>query len=166
VGAAAAALTPDERPHFVRDEGVINWMVRNPWIGEDSHATLPYTLPYRREMFRYLVLEANAGGYVVLNVTQDQRFATLRILDRRPTTDAMRASVLARALVEAQRLVADVVECPAEYEPLLRSTFAGRMLLATDERASLVHTRDPEGPFGKYLDAMDWSGFEGDAAFF
>jgi len=166
LGAAAAALTPDERPRFVRDEGVINWMVRNPWIGEDSHATLPYTLPYRREMFRYLVLEANAGGYVVLNVTQDQRFATLRILDRRPTTDAMRASVLARALVEAQRLVADVVECPAEYEPLLRSTFAGRMLLATDERVALVHTRDPEGPFGKYLDAMDWSGFEGDAAFF
>ena len=166
LGAAAAALTPDERPRFVRDEGVINWMVRNPWIGEDSHATLPYTLPYRREMFRYLVLEANAGGYVVLNVTQDQRFATLRILDRRPTTDAMRASVLARALVEAQRLVADVVECPAEYEPLLRSTFAGRMLLATDERVALVHTRDPEGPFGKYLDAMDWSGLEGDAPYY
>src|SRR5262245_18349129 len=33
---AAAALAPSERPRFVRDEGVINWMVRHPWIGEGS----------------------------------------------------------------------------------------------------------------------------------
>jgi hypothetical protein len=162
----AAALAPSERPRFVRDEGVINWMVRHPWIGEDSHTTLPYALPYRREMFRYMVFEANQGGYVVLNVTQDRHRSTLRILDRRPMTPETRGPALARALVEAQRIVADVVECPAEYEPLLRSTFAGRVLTAADERGSLVYTRDQNGPFGKYLDAMDWSGFEGDAPYY
>ena len=39
---AAAPAAPAERPRFVRDEAVINWMVRNPWIGEDSHVVLPY----------------------------------------------------------------------------------------------------------------------------
>lgn len=155
-----------ERPRFVRDEAVINWMVRNPWIGEDSHLTLPYAFSYRREMFRYLVFESNGGGYCVLNVTQDRRFAALRILDRCPMTDDMREGVLARALLEAQRLVADQVECPAEYEPLLRRSLVGRKLLAVDERATLVHTRDPDGPFGKHLDSIVWSGFEGDATFF
>ena len=155
-----------ERPRFVRDERVINWMVRNPWIGEDSHVVLPYVFSYRREMFRYLVYEAQGGGYMVLCVTQDQRFATLRILDRRPMTDDRRAPVLARALVEAQRLVADAIECPAEYEPLLRRSFAGRLLLVPEDRGALVYTRDLEGPFGKHLDAFDWSGFEGDAPFF
>lgn len=161
-----AAATPVERPRFVRDEAVINWMVRNPWIGEDSHVQLPYPFSYRREMFRYMVFEANSGGYVVLNVTQDQRFARLRILDRSPMTDAGRQAALARAVLEAQRLVADVVECPVEYEPLLRRSFAGRKLLAVDERAALVHTRNPNGPFGKHLDTIAWSGFEGDAPFF
>ena len=160
------AADPAERPRFVRDEAVINWMVRHPWIGEDSHLQLPYTLSYRREMFRYMVFEANAGGYMVLNVTQDQRFATLRLLDRRPMTDALRGEALARALLEAQRLVADVVELPAEYEPLVRKSLAGRRLLAVDERATLVHTRDQDGPFGKHLDTIDWSGFEGDATFY
>ncbi|HET8945947.1 MAG TPA: hypothetical protein VFQ07_03095, partial [Candidatus Polarisedimenticolia bacterium] len=125
-----------------------------------------YALPYRREMFRYLVFEANQGGYVVLNVTQDDHKATLRILDRRPMTPETRAPALARALVEAQRIVADAVECPAEYEPLLRRTFSGRVLLAADEHGSLVYTRDQNGPFGKYLDAMDWSGLEGDAPYY
>jgi hypothetical protein len=162
----AAAATQVEPPRFVRDEAVINWMVRNPWIGEDSHVVLPYAFSYRREMFRYMVFEANSGGYVVLNVTQDQRFARVRILDRCPMTEAGRESALARAVLEAQRLVADVVECPPEYEPLLRRSFAGRKLLAVDERAALVHTRDPEGPFGKHLDTIAWSGFEGDAPFF
>ncbi|HEV8200994.1 MAG TPA: hypothetical protein VGS03_13310, partial [Candidatus Polarisedimenticolia bacterium] len=80
-------------------------------------------------------------------------------------TDEQRAPALARALVEAQRLVADVVECPAEYEPLLRRSFAGRMLLASENPGALVSTRDPEGPFGKHLDRFEWSGFEGDATF-
>jgi len=155
-----------ERPRFVRDEGVINWMVEHPWIGEDSHVVLPYAFSYRREMFRYLVFEANDGGYMVLCVTQDRRCATLRLLDRRPLTDERRAAALGRALVEAQRLVADVIECPAEYEPLLRRSFAGRLLLAPTERGALVHTRDPEGPFGRHLESFDWSGFEGDAPFF
>jgi hypothetical protein len=154
-----------ERPRFVRDERVIQWMIRHPWIGEDSHAVLRYPLPYRREMFRYLTFEADDGGFVVLCISQDQRRATLRVLDRRPMTDEQRAPALARALVEAQRLVADVIECPAEYEPLLRRSFAGRLLLASEEPGALVHTRDPEGPFGKHLEAFDWSGFEGDAAF-
>jgi len=153
-----------DRPRFVRDERVINWMIRHPWIGEDSHAVLRYPLPYRREMFRYLTFEATEGGFVVVCLTQDRRCATLRILDRRPMTDDRREPTLARALVEAQRLVADVVECPAEYEPLLRRSFAGRMLLASEDPGALVSTRDPEGPFGKPLEAFDWSGFEGDAS--
>ena len=155
-----------ERPRFVRDERVINWMIRHPWIGEDSHVVLRYPLPYRREMFRYLTFEANGGGFLVVCLTQEQRCATLRILDRRPMTEDRREPALARALVEAQRLVADVVECPAEYEPLLRRSFAGRMLLDSEDPGALVHARDPEGPFGKHLEAFDWSGFEGDASFF
>jgi ribosomal protein S18 acetylase RimI-like enzyme len=162
---ADGAPSAGERPRFVRDERVINWTIRHPWIGEDSHAALRYPLPYRREMFRYLTFEANGGGFVVLCITQEQRCATLRILDRRPTTDEQRAPALARALVEAQRLVADVVECPAEYEPLLRRSLAGRMLLASEDPGALVSTRDPEGPFGKHLDTFEWSGFEGDATF-
>jgi GNAT superfamily N-acetyltransferase len=167
-GTDAAAGAPDSsgRARFVRDERVIDWMVRNPWIGEDSHVSLPYAFSYRREMFRYLVFEANAGGYLVLCISQDQRFATLRILDRRPMTDEQRAPALTRALVEAQRLVADAIECPAEYEPLLRRSFAGRMLLVSEDHGALVYTRDPESPFGRHLDAFDWSGFEGDAPFF
>jgi hypothetical protein len=166
ITAASDTLAPSERPRFVRDEGVINWMVRHPWICEGSDATLPYALPYRREMFRYMVLEASRGGYVVLNVTQDDHSATLRILDRRPMTAETRAPALARALVEAQRIGADLIECPAEYEPLLRSTIAGRVLMAADERGALVYTRNQNGPFGKYLDAIDWSGFEGDAPYY
>jgi len=162
----ARGLEPSGRPRFVRDERVINWMVRNPWIGEDSHVHLPYAFSHRREMFRYLVFEANGGGYLVLRVTQDKRFATLRILDRQPMTDERRAPALARALVEAQRLVADAIECPAEYEPLLRRSWAGRVLLVPEEVGALVHTRDAEGPFGRHLPSFDWSGFEGDGPFF
>ena len=163
---SATATAAAERPRFVRGEAVVNWMIRNPWIGEDSHQVLRYALPYRREMFRYLVFEANGGGYFVLNVTQEDRFAIVRILDRSPMTDERRAPVLARALLEAQRLVADLIEVPAEYETLLRRSFAGRRLLVVDERATLVHTRDPQGPFGEHPDAMEWSGFEGDAPYF
>jgi GNAT superfamily N-acetyltransferase len=78
---------PDSKAHLFRDARIINWMLRYPWIKEDSKAEPNYFFSSNREEFKFFSFElyenrtGEKKGYVVLSVSTQNSFSRLKILD-------------------------------------------------------------------------------------
>ena len=158
-------------PHFLRDDAVVNWMIRHPWIGEGAPPRHEYAFSHHRDLFRYLpfdLREPRTGarlGYAVLSVSSDKGRTVLKLLDRVLADSDRSVGLLAFVLREALRWSADVVELPREFAVPLRHSWIATACTQRAERRHLAYTRDPNGPFGRRLPAFLQDVCDGDAPF-
>lgn len=97
----------DSRPRLYRDAKIINWMIRYPWITEDSNVEVNYFFSYNRDEFKFLPFElyenktGERKGYVVLSVSTQNNFSTLKILDYAVVNKEFLKYIFDKALHEA-----------------------------------------------------------------
>lgn len=79
--------------YFYRNEKVINWMIKNPWISEDPAYKTNYFFSDWRKLFRYYAFEFFCNrsgdylGFCVYSVSKKGDITTLKILDNEVTKE-------------------------------------------------------------------------------
>ncbi len=156
---------------FLRDDTIVNWMIRHPWIEEGTGAPIVYEFSHQRDRFRYLPFDLRdpvSGarlGYAVLSVSSEKGRTVIKVLDRVTSGPVRLGGILALALREALRWSADILEVPDEFAPCLGRSWIARAVIERVERRHLSYTRNPEGPFGTRLKDFQPDVCDGDAPF-
>jgi len=115
IDSAKSHLDESGRPHFYRDEKIVNWMIKYPWITEEPNVRLDYQFSYRRDRFSFLPFElfdrqsGERVGYVVFSISTEGDYSTLKILDYRITEEIYAPGIFELAMHEASRRMAEVI---------------------------------------------------------
>jgi len=166
-----ATLPGENKFYFYRDEKIVNWMIRYPWITEDSNIKLNYYFSYQRELFRFLPFELYARqsgkrlGYVVLNITKKRGLKLLKILDYALSDKTYLPFILWLALKEASRWKAELIVVPQKLWPYIRSHILLNLLTVHRERVYFLHKNSKKSPLPEQLQNICLDYCDSDSAF-
>lgn len=155
-----------DRPSFYRDVNIVNWMIKYPWVTEDSSISLNYIFSYHRELFRFLPFELYAKqsgkrlGYLVLSVTKKSGLTVLKILDHVLANKAHLPCILDVALSEASRWKAELIVGPHKLWPFIKTHALLKLLTQHQKRGYFIHSTPhnslfPDNPYDLHLDFCD-----------
>jgi GNAT superfamily N-acetyltransferase len=135
---------PNERPRFCRNAGVMNWMLKYPWVLEQARATdPPYHFSDVRPIFRQLAMRiddrSGASGILIVSFTERSTQRIIRMLDCYAPTDAMYATFLYVMCTCAARFLADEVRLPGEMQPHVRRLELPSEIMTSMRRDYLYH---------------------------
>lgn len=160
---------------FVRGPGIVNWMLRYPWISEAEASVAEGRANYHfssvRRLFRRVPVELHSirtgeyRGYALLSVADIRERTVLRVLDHQLADPEAYAATLAAALHYARWYEADSVVLPASFAPHLGWSFLSRLLLTHSDRPYLCRPREPGGTLARSLNAIQLDYCDGDIAF-
>lgn len=132
--------------YFYRDVDTVNWMIRYPWITENTTATFNYFFSYQRELFRFLPFELYSKqsgerlGYVVFSITKKKGLTLLKILDHALAEEVHILCILDLALREASRWRAELIVGPYKLWPYIKTYPPLRLLTQRYQRGYFIHS--------------------------
>ncbi|MBI5092966.1 MAG: GNAT family N-acetyltransferase [Candidatus Hydrogenedentes bacterium] len=158
---------------FFRGSDAINWMLRAPWILEDTtQATPGYEFSDVRPRFRYIALKITPDGgnerpgFLVLSVsTRTDGETTLKVLDYSLNCDYRHERLAAVALEYAVRFRADRVLAPRPIGDTLRISGVARRILLKREHRYFAYCGKRKSFFADHLGAIETGLCDGDAPF-
>jgi GNAT superfamily N-acetyltransferase len=159
------------KARFCRDGDVINWMLRYPWVREDTAASNPpYHFSDARPTFKHLAMRIEdregAAGLLVLSLSERPKHRVIKMLDCQAPLDSMYPSFFHLVCTCAADFLADEVTLPNEmHTHLTRVGFpgdAGRWM-----RREYLHHAPSCGPSSMLSDptGLHLSFCDGDTAF-
>jgi len=171
IDSAKSHLDESGRPHFYRDENIINWMIEYPWITEEPNVKLNYQFSYRRDRFAFLPYElydAQNGkpvGYVVFSISTEGDYSTLKILDYTITEETYAPGIFELAMHEASRRMAEVIG-PYRFWFYAQTNYRLRRLTERGERGTFIGpATNKESAFAGVADELMLDFCDGDIPF-
>jgi GNAT superfamily N-acetyltransferase len=162
---------PSGRPRFCRNASVVNWMLKYPWVLENTRATdPPYHFSDVRPVFRQLAMRVEdrrgGSGILIVSLTERMTQRIIRMLDCHTPTDSMYATFLYVMCTCAARFRADEVRLPGEMQPHVKRLELSSETTTSMRRGYLYHPPS-SGPSAMPSDpsAFQLSYCDGDTAF-
>jgi GNAT superfamily N-acetyltransferase len=163
---------PEEKspPKLHRDEDVINWMIRYPWIKEDVNTQSLYYFSHKLELFRYLPFELHDQksqaqiGFAVFSVSRRNELTILKILDMELNDAAFRLYILHHALKVAFQYKTDIIYAPIDFWDSVRGHLPLRLVTERKQRGYFIH-RSTNSAFGDDPRNLELNFCDSDTAF-
>ncbi len=136
----------DEQYYFSRDVDTVNWMIRYPWITENTTDTFDYFFSFQRELFQFLPFELYSKqsgerlGYVVFSITKIKGLTILKIVDHALAEEVPIICILDLALREASSWRAEVIVAPYKLWPHIKNYLPLRLLTQRSQRGYFIHS--------------------------
>ncbi|MCW5876641.1 MAG: GNAT family N-acetyltransferase [Anaerolineales bacterium] len=164
---------PAEHTGFVRQAGVVNWMLAHPWVlpkGQSTSEKLNYGFTDSRPEFACHAWsvagpQGEDWGFVCLQSSRIRDRRVLKVLDHHFPPGAPAGLLAALALQQARRLRVEVVEGPAELAAPLAGGWLGSLLLRRKQRTLQLHPRGADSPLARALPRLHQTYPDGDTAF-
>ncbi len=167
----AAAIRKLEKTGFYRDERVINWMLKHPWVlpSRSHSADLKYGFTDWRPQFEIsawqLSQDGSTVGYAVFQVSRIRGRVVLKVLDHYFEEEKYGHLLLALALRFAKEKRATIIEGPAVLAEPLGDGPLARLLVRRKQRTLQVHPRAADSPLGRAWPQLEQTYVDGDMAF-
>ena len=158
-------------PCFVRGPKAVNWMLQFPWVRDDVAPTHP---PYRfsdvRARFQHKAVELRAArgsspGFVVFSISSVNGRTTIKLCDHWLAEGIHGQLPLWICGRYARRYKADRIEIPSQLVDSFGEIPVTRHFLRKTERRFLYCPNAPDDSFANVLDRLQYSLWDGDAAF-
>jgi len=158
----------DEQYYFSRDVDTVNWMIRYPWITENTKAKLNYFFSFQRELFRFLPFELYSKesgkrlGYVVFSITKKKGLTLLKILDHALSEEVHILSIIDLALKEASRWRAELIVASYKLWPHIKTYLPLRLLTRRYQRGNFIHSSPKKTVFPEDVSELRLDYCDGD----
>ncbi len=132
---------PNTKMRGLRNEKIINWMMRFPWVMDDNQIKSDYYFATPRERFEFLPYHLMKKennkliGYAVFSLSTENGYTTLKMLDYKIINDNYRPYILKLAFKIAAKENANVIEGSNDYWKYIKSSTLLRKVTGQHERS-------------------------------
>jgi GNAT superfamily N-acetyltransferase len=163
-----------DAPTFHRGIGMVNWMLKYPWVLSSDAAEVPkenYHFAWVRDIFKHMALEIHSRrdnalkGFMVLSVSIKKGETILKILDYYVKDLSDLRIILGVSLKLAAYHLADRIDIPAEFQDYFQNKFFKKYTMRKKKRAYAYYSASATSPLSSSIDQIALNYCDGDTAF-